>query len=174
MCIRDSSDASNAQFDRMGVALSMASTKDTPLTSVLSIYSHGKCILSMADRLEAPRMLARVRSDSTRSSAQPADNTQPPSPESSPKKQSLAFSDSDAGFSWAYQVPFATDFWADFLSRNHPVHIYGSDGMVPVASYCKEPSERASVGMALIGLAFVQEFVTVSYTHLTLPTNREV
>ena len=168
------SDASNAQFDRMGVALSMASTKNTPLTSVLSIYSHGKCILSMADHLEAPRMLARARSDSIRSLAQPADNTQPSSPESSPKKQPPAFSESDAGFSWAYQVPFATDFWADFLSRNHPVHIYGSDGMVPVASYCKEPSERASLGMALIGLAFVQEFViprsdvTASVPHVPL------
>lgn len=169
-------DASNAQYDRMGVALSMASTQNTPLISILSIYSHGKCVLSMADRLEAPRVLARVRSDSTRSSALQADVSQPPTPEKSPRKLSPALVESDSRFSWAYQVPFATDFWADFLSRNHPVHIYGSDGMVPISSYCKEPSERASVGMALIGLAFVQEFViprsdvAASVPHL-LPTS---
>lgn len=158
-------DASNAQFDRLGIALSVASTRNTPLTSVLSIYSHGKCVLSLVDRLEAPRPLAPARSELARplSSTTQADDAQTqggasnttPSSQRSPAPSAS----NDARFAWAYQAPFATDFWADFLSRNHPIYIYGPGGVEPVSSYCKEPSERASVGMAVVGLAFVQEFI---------------
>lgn len=134
-------------YDRLGVALSMGSTQNAPLSVVLSIYSHGKCVLTLVERLEPPRPLARGRSDSMRAtSSDEAALPRSPAP-------------SDARYAWAYQVPFATDFWADFLSRNHSQRVFQSDSSPSDVSYCKEPSERASVGMAVAGVAFVQEFV---------------
>ena len=62
-------------------------------------------------------------------------------------------------YRWSYQAPFASEFWADFLSRNHPVHMYGSGGLDVAPSFCKEPSERAALGLAVSGVTFVQEFV---------------
>ncbi|WFD20013.1 hypothetical protein MCAP1_002257 [Malassezia caprae] len=132
-------------YDRLGVALSMGSTQNTPLSVVLSIYSHGKCVLTLVERLEAPRPLARGRPDSSRASGDEALQRSP--------------APGEARYAWAYQVPFATDFWADFLSRNHSQRLFQGAGAPPDVSYCKEPSERASVGMAVAGVAFVQEFV---------------
>lgn len=135
-------------YDRLGVALSMGSTQNAPLSVVLSIYSHGKCVLTLVERLEAPRPLARGRSDSRNAASTDEASTLPRSP-----------APGDARYAWAYQVPFATDFWADFLSRNHSQRLFQSPGASIDNSYCKEPSERASVGMAVAGVAFVQEFV---------------
>ena len=137
-------------YDRLGVALSMGSTQNTSLSMVLSIYSHGKCVLTLVERLEAPRPLARGRSDSVRASSSDEAASLPRSP-----------APSDARYAWAYQVPFAADFWADFLSRNHSQRVSQGAGAPADISYCKEPSERASVGMAVAGVAFVQEFVVL-------------
>ena len=159
-------DASAAQYNRLGVALSIASTRNTRLCSVLSIYSHGKCVLSMVDHLEPPRPLAPARSDSVRSVLH--EDPSEPSNQRSPAPSN------DARFAWAYQVPFASDFWADFLSRNHPMHIYGPGGVEPMTSYCKEPSERASVGMAVSGLAFIQELVVPQSDGVSTITPRSI
>jgi len=140
-------------YDRLGVALSMGSTQNTPLSVVLSIYSHGKCVLTLVERLEEPRPLARGRSDSMRAASSDEGVPRSPAP-------------GDARYAWAYQVPFATDFWADFLSRNHSRRLFQGAGTPADVSYCKEPSERASVGMAVAGVAFVQEFVV---THKDAP-----
>lgn len=155
-------------FDRFGVALSLASTKNTPLLSILSIYSHSKCVLSMVERLEAPRPLAMRRADSLNArSPQPAAEALGPdaggageahaaSPADGSKSPAMGAQDK---YRWSYQAPFASEFWADFLSRNHPVHMYGSGGLDVAPSFCKEPSERAALGLAVSGVTFVQEFV---------------
>ena len=139
-------DVTSPSYDQLSTALSVASTQNTSLSSVLSIYSHGKCVLSLVEQLESPRPLAMRRSDS-RSTAQGGDEA-PRSPYPG-----------ESGFKYSYQVPFATDFWADFLSRNHPVHMFGLGAMEAAPSYCKEPSKRAALGMAVSGLAFVLELV---------------
>ncbi|KOS16141.1 putative tea atts type dna binding protein [Malassezia pachydermatis] len=137
-------DPATPSYDRMGTALSVTSTSDTCLTMVLSIYSHGKCVLTLVEKLEPPRRMAPARG-----SVSGADSdSMPRSP-----------IPNDSRFAWVYQVPFATDFWADFLSRNHPVHLYNGNNVEPMPSFSKQPSERASLSMAVSGLAFVQEFV---------------
>lgn len=158
---------SSPSFDRFSVALSLASSKNTPLTSVLSIYSHSKCVLSMVEPLEPPRPIASRRADSLNMrSPQPStpsldgsSATEVSSPTLSDNPRSPTMPASSDRYRWSYQAPFATDFWADFLSRNHPVHMYGNGGLDMVPSFCKEPSERAALGLAVSGVTFVQEFV---------------
>lgn len=146
-------DPATPSYDRFGVSLSVASTRDTPLTAVLSIYSHGKCVMAVAERLEPPRPTAPARSASMSASSEAEATT--PRPPAGP---------ADGRFKYVHRVPFAMDFWADFLSRHHPVHLYSNNALNPAPSFAKQPSERASLGMAAGGLAFVQEFVVAAQT----------
>ncbi|WFD36086.1 hypothetical protein MCUN1_002957 [Malassezia cuniculi] len=136
-------DPSKPRYDRFSTALMLTSRKNTALTSVTTVYSQGKSVLSLVEPLEAPRPLIQRR-DSGRS----------------PMLGGASLEDDRSAepFRWAYQAPFATDFWANFLSRNHPVHIY-NNGQGESPSFAKEPSERAALGMAVSGVTFVQEFV---------------
>ncbi|WFD31406.1 hypothetical protein MSPP1_002441 [Malassezia sp. CBS 17886] len=148
-------DTSCPVYDQFSVALSLASTKNTPLTSVLSIYSHGKCILSMVDKLDPPRAMASCRSDN---------GGGPRSPQLAPAPLGDAALPADR-YRWTYQAPLAADFWADFLRRNHPVHLYGAGGMEVCPSFAKDPCERAALGMAVAGVTFLQEFIASSKDH---------
>ncbi|WFD42477.1 hypothetical protein MPSI1_001122 [Malassezia psittaci] len=156
-------------YDQFNVALSLASTRNVPLLSTLSIYSHSKCVLSMVEPLEDPRPVAARRSDSLNTrSPQPSQPSTPSLDASSgfesaacvpgePSKSPL--SHGQGQYRWSYQAPFASDFWADFLSRNHPVHMYGNGGLESAPCFSKEPSERAALGLAMSGVTLVQEFV---------------
>ena len=160
---------SPATFDRLNTALSFTSTKNGPLTSVTTVYSHGKCVLSLVEPLEAPRPIAQCRSEAAgggmaRSLQQgtptlDGSTTGPSSPVLSGTDGSKSPQLGTDRYRWAYQAPFARDFWANFLSRNHPVHMYGNGRTDTMPSFSKEPSERAALGMALAGITFVQELV---------------
>lgn len=178
-------DALLPNFDRFSTQLSLTSCSNAKLTSVTTVYSHGKRVLSLVEPLEAPRKLTRNRH--RKSNAGPdsrqdgnasllpeipiTDNEISASPISQDDVPEISFSAADApatsqGASpapgstehrFCHQAPFATDFWADFLSRNHPVHI--NRGRGSQQSFCKEPSERAALGMAVSGITIIQELV---------------
>lgn len=143
-------DQSTPAYDRFSTALMLTSRKNTPLTSATTVYSQGKSVLSLVEPLEAPRPLIQRRD-----------------PGRSPMISSIPLDDdrSSDQFRWAYQAPFATDFWANFLSRNHPVHVYNNGRGDVSPSFAKEPSERAALGMAVAGVTFVQEFV-IPHAHI--------
>ena len=202
------------RYDHFSTQLSLTSAQDLRLTSVTTVYSHGKRVLSLVEPLDAPRKISgrngvEVTSTSTvgagsataatttASSEAAADQTASSSHEdavtSTPTKGknnqrresdgSIASLSPISGTSsgpasprtpldannqsggnlrhrWCHQAPFATDFWADFLSRNHPVNVYsGRDGL---QSFGKEPSERAALGMAVSGVTIIQELVVAS------------
>ncbi|PKI84121.1 hypothetical protein MVES1_002265 [Malassezia vespertilionis] len=134
------------QYDKFNVALSLTGTQNTNLVSVLSIFSHAKCVLCMVEPLEPPRALA----------AFPAAQDAPQGGSESPAPAPTPGADR---FSWAYQAPFASEFWSDFFQRNHPVHLYGAGGMEPKPNYSKEPSERAALSLDVAGVTFLQELV---------------
>ncbi|PWN30539.1 hypothetical protein BDZ90DRAFT_16878 [Jaminaea rosea] len=124
------------KFDRFSTQLSLTSNTESQLTSVTTVYSHGKRVLSLVEPLDAPRRISppgRNGSDQMPGSPMPGKHR------------------------FVHQAPFATDFWADFLSRNHPVHVYR--GRNARQSFCKEPSERAALGMAVSGVTIIQELV---------------
>ncbi|CAO1618762.1 unnamed protein product [Parajaminaea phylloscopi] len=160
------------KFDRFSTQLSLTSHSDARLTSVTTVYSHGKRVLSLMEPLEPPRRLSgnNKRSASGVAKAQnmppdfpPTVNESTPTPNDvkspSPGKGSDANGTASpaAKHRFVHQAPFATDFWADFLSRNHPVHVYR--GRNVQQSFCKEPSERAALGMAVSGITIIQELV---------------
>ncbi|TKY89312.1 hypothetical protein EX895_001843 [Sporisorium graminicola] len=198
------------RYDHFSTQLSLTSAQDLRLTSVTTVYSHGKRVLSLVEPLEAPRKISGrngvdVSSTTTAggasvtdssASAQTADQTassQDDPTTSTPVKNkgsqrresdgSIASlspisgtssgpasphtpldassqSNSNLRHRWCHQAPFATDFWADFLSRNHPVNVYGGrDGL---QSFGKEPSERAALGMAVSGVTIIQELVVAT------------
>ncbi|KAN0064755.1 hypothetical protein ACQY0O_001812 [Thecaphora frezii] len=183
------------RYDHFSTQLSLTSAQDSRLTSVTSVYSHGKRVLSLVEPLDAPRRISGrsgsdsgtaantataamqpksdagsgsgspegdagafkiEQSDSTSSliNAPTASSSQPLSP--APMEASNS-RDGLTRHRWCHQAPFATDFWADFLSRNHPVNVYNDrDGL---QSFGKEPSERAALGMAVSGVTIIQELV---------------
>lgn len=137
-------DLNTPMYDRFSTALMLTSRKNTPLTSVTTVYSQGKSVLSLIEPLDSPRPLVQRRESGK-----------------SPMLGAVALDEERAGvpYRWAYQAPFATEFWANFLSRNHPVHIYNNGQGDVSPSFSKEPSERAALGIAVSGVTFVQEFV---------------
>lgn len=137
-------DLNTPMYDRFSTALMLTSRKNTPLTSVTTVYSQGKSVLSLIEPLDSPRPLVQRRESGK-----------------SPMLGAVALDEERAGepYRWAYQAPFATEFWANFLSRNHPVHIYNNGPGDVSPSFSKEPSERAALGIAVSGVTFVQEFV---------------
>ncbi|SPO24600.1 uncharacterized protein UTRI_03869 [Ustilago trichophora] len=203
------------RYDHFSTQLSLTSAQDLRLTSVTTVYSHGKRVLSLVEPLDAPRKISgrngvEVTSTSTvgagsasaegnsnsNASTEAADQSATSHDEaitSTPTKGknnqrresdgSIASLSPISGTSsgpasprtpldannqsggnlrhrWCHQAPFATDFWADFLSRNHPVNVYsGRDGL---QSFGKEPSERAALGMAVSGVTIIQELVVAS------------
>lgn len=161
------------KFDRFSTQLSLTSHSDARLTSVTTVYSHGKRVLSLMEPLEPPRKLSKnkrgaaptVKSETSPPDVPPTVNESTPTPADGAKSPSPG-RNSDAGTAggspsathrFVHQAPFATDFWADFLSRNHPVHVYR--GRNTRQSFCKEPSERAALGMAVSGITIIQELV---------------
>lgn len=162
------------KFDRLTTQLSLTSQSDKPLISVTTVYSFGKVVLSLYETLEAARPIAGVKSGrksggetptprhpSTGSSPQPSQIKEESTPgadlseNDSPTKSSGS---SPTKHMYCYQAPFATDFWADFLSRQHPVQWHRNARQ----AFCKEPSERAALGMAVGGITVVQEFVVAN------------
>lgn len=199
------------RYDHFSTQLSLTSAQDLRLTSVTTVYSHGKRVLSLVEPLEAPRRIsgrnggetsststvagagAGAEGSDSNANAQSADQkvrAQEDATTSTPiKNNSIQRRESDGSVAslspvsgtssgpvspctpldannqsnssfrhrWCHQAPFATDFWADFLSRNHPVNAYGGrDGL---QSFGKEPSERAALGMAVSGVTIIQELV---------------
>ncbi|KAJ9479307.1 Ty transcription activator TEC1 [Pseudozyma hubeiensis] len=197
------------RYDHFSTQLSLTSAQDLRLTSVTTVYSHGKRVLSLVEPLEAPRKISGrngaeanststvagtvVVADENVKSASEADSSAPSQEDatsSTPvKSKNIQRRESDGSVTslspvsgtssgpvsprtpldannqsngslrhrWCHQAPFATDFWADFLSRNHPVNAYGGrDGL---QSFGKEPSERAALGMAVSGVTIIQELV---------------
>lgn len=158
------------KFDRFSTQLSLTSHSDARLTSVTTVYSHGKRVLSLVEPLDPPRMLSVRRNNSGA-----ANGLDVPTPTGerapTPTPGFMSSPNPDAAqprHRFVHQAPFATDFWADFLSRNHPVHVY--QGRAGRQSFCKEPSERAALGMAVSGITIMQELVNAggetSSTHL--------
>ncbi|KAE8225575.1 hypothetical protein CF319_g1708 [Tilletia indica] len=145
-------DVANPRFDQFSAQLSLVSATDARLTSVTTIYSHGKRVLSLVEPLDPPRKTVG-RSESTSGANTPLDEV-PPTATTSSTEGSVTSNK----HSFVHQAPFATDFWADFLSRTHPAHIEKS---VPPA-FGKDPCERAALGMAISGITLVQEFVVAS------------
>ena len=129
------------QYDQFSTQLSLTSTQEARLTSVTTVYSHGKRVLSLVEPLEAPRRVAGLRESGNGAEETPS------------KERNLMHK-------FCHQAPFATDFWADFLSRSHPVNVYNKRDNVP--AFGKEPSERAALGMAVSGITIIQEFVVAS------------
>ncbi|SPO37434.1 uncharacterized protein PSFLO_02907 [Pseudozyma flocculosa] len=191
------------RYDHFSTQLSLTSAQDSRLTSVTSVYSHGKRVLSLVEPLDAPRRVsgrggvtdgASITTSASKGADEGADGTnaeatttdgsaeasasgqdqsdkkqtcispataspsEPPSP-ATPMEPS-ASRDGSTRHRWCHQAPFATDFWADFLSRNHPVNVYNDrDG---IQSFGKEPSERAALGMAVSGVTIIQELVVAA------------
>ncbi|CBQ73220.1 conserved hypothetical protein [Sporisorium reilianum SRZ2] len=196
------------RYDHFSTQLSLTSAQDLRLTSVTTVYSHGKRVLSLVEPLEAPRKISgrngvdvsasttvdssananassqtvdqsasshdepttstpvknknsqRRESDGSIASLSPISGTS--SGPASPRTPLDANNQSNGNLRhrWCHQAPFATDFWADFLSRNHPVNVYsGRDGL---QSFGKEPSERAALGMAVSGVTIIQELVVAT------------
>lgn len=168
------------KFDRFSTQLSLTSHSASKLTSVTTVYSHGKRVLSLVEPLDAPRRLSGNKQPRKSSvGTGQADATAPPEgpptvdgmpptpckeePDTEGQSQSATSNGSQGSQSpaarhrYCHQAPFATDFWADFLSRNHPVHVYR--GRSARQSFCKEPSERAALGMAVSGITITQELV---------------
>ena len=137
-------DLNTPMYDRFSTALMLTSRKHTPLTSITTVYSQGRSVLSLIEPLDSPRPLVQRRESGK-----------------SPMLGAAALDEERTGepYRWAYQAPFATEFWANFLSRNHPVHIYNTGQGDVSPSFSKEPSERAALGIAVSGVTFVQEFV---------------
>ncbi|KDN52731.1 hypothetical protein K437DRAFT_253927 [Tilletiaria anomala UBC 951] len=135
------------QFDQFSTQLSLTSLQEYRLTSVTTVYSHGKRVLSLVEPLEAPRRIAGLKNNGGSSSAS-SNNT------------GTSGGDDAKRHNFCHQAPFATDFWADFLSRSHPVNVYNKRN--PSPSFGKEPSERAALGMAVAGVTIIQEFVIAS------------
>ncbi|KAK0551347.1 hypothetical protein OC846_003308 [Tilletia horrida] len=150
-------DVANPRYDQFSAQLSLVSTTDARLTSVTTIYSHGKRVLSLVEPLDPPRKIISRSGSETGSSISgantPASEVPPPTANSSSDGQT-----STNKHNFVHQAPFATDFWADFLSRTHPAHIEKSN---PPA-FGKDPCERAALGMAISGITLVQEFVVAS------------
>lgn len=204
------------RYDHFSTQLSLTSAQDLRLTSVTTVYSHGKRVLSLVEPLDAPRKISgrngveitstssvdvgsaatvgvsnsdasaeagdqeassqdaaamsstptkaknyqRRESDGSIASLSPISGTSsgPASPRTPLDANNQA--NGNLRHRWVHQAPFATDFWADFLSRNHPVNVYGGrDGL---QSFGKEPSERAALGMAVSGVTIIQELVVAS------------
>ncbi|PWN51373.1 TEA-domain-containing protein [Violaceomyces palustris] len=150
------------RYDHFSTQLSLTSAQDSRLTSVTTVYSHGKRVLSLVEPLDPPRRIsgrsANEANGSSSSCASPV--SEPPSPLTPIDGGSNGGGNSSNRHRWCHQAPFATDFWADFLSRNHPVNAYnGRDSM---QSFGKEPSERAALGMAVSGVTIIQELVVVA------------
>ncbi|PWY99552.1 TEA-domain-containing protein [Testicularia cyperi] len=207
------------RYDHFSTQLSLTSAQDLRLTSVTTVYSHGKRVLSLVEPLDAPRRISgrngteltssaidvnaaaiaakeeasvgdlSINSTSSHSAVQttnPEGGVTTPTGNTSERRESNASSvllspasgssseptsprtpldvnnssASSLRHRWSHQAPFATDFWADFLSRNHPVNVYGGrDGL---QSFGKEPSERAALGMAVSGVTIIQELVVAN------------
>lgn len=142
------------RFDHFSTQLSLTSQQGTNLTSVTTVFSHGKRVLSLVEPLDTPR---RISGRSGTSSGTDDANPNP----TSPRGGSTENAETTTGkHRFWHQAPFATDFWADFLSRNHPVSVYNTGESAQ--SFGKEPSERAALGMAVSGVTIVQEFVVAS------------
>ncbi len=127
------------QYDQFSTQLSLTSAQDSRLTSVTTVYSHGKRVLSLVEPLDAPRRIAGL-------------------PENGAKTPEIS---TDAKHKYRHQAPFATDFWADFLSRSHPVNVFNKCEAMP--AFGKEPSERAALGMAVAGITIIQELVLAKH-----------
>ncbi|CCF52411.1 uncharacterized protein UHO2_03798 [Ustilago hordei] len=196
------------RYDHFSTQLSLTSAQDLRLTSVTTVYSHGKRVLSLVEPLDPPRKFSgrngveatststvaattctaegssdaetadkdatshddttasiptRSKNDQRRESDGSIASVSPTSSgPASPRTPLDANNQSNSNLRhrWCHQAPFATDFWADFLSRNHPVNVYsGRDGM---QSFGKEPSERTALGMAVSGVTIIQELVVAS------------
>ncbi|CAD6890149.1 unnamed protein product [Tilletia controversa] len=147
-------DVANPRFDQFSAQLSLVSATDARLTSVTTIYSHGKRVLSLVEPLDPPRKIISRSGSESASGANSPGGEVPMTATTSSTEGSLASSK----HSFVHQAPFATDFWADFLSRTHPAHIEKS---IPPA-FGKDPCERAALGMAISGITLVQEFVVAS------------
>lgn len=201
------------RYDHFSTQLSLTSAQDLRLTSVTTVYSHGKRVLSLVEPLDAPRKIsgrngvevaatstvgagAAANDEAAKASSEAATNeagsfedamtSTPTKGKSNQRRESDGSigslspisgtssgpasprtpldannqSNSNLRHRWCHQAPFATDFWADFLSRNHPVNVYsGRDGL---QSFGKEPSERAALGMAVSGVTIIQELVVAS------------
>jgi transcriptional enhancer factor len=167
------------RYDHFSTQLALTSLQESRLTSVTTVYSHGKRVLSLVEPLDAPRRIsgkptAASGNGNGASAAEPTPDTGKSSsssgesspPSSMPATPGDAFTASDSAATAAnrhrfwHQAPFATDFWADFLSRNHPVNVYTQRDSSQ--SFGKEPSERAALGMAVSGVTIIQEFVVTS------------
>lgn len=145
------------RYDHFSTQLSLTSQQETRLTSVTTVYSHGKRVLSLVEPLESPR---RVSGRASSNAGTDDINNGIASPRSNSNSLTVNDASAQPKHKFCHQAPFATDFWADFLSRNHPVNVYNSGDSVQ--SFGKEPSERAALGMAVSGVTIVQEFVIAS------------
>jgi transcriptional enhancer factor len=145
------------RYDHFSTQLSLTSQQETRLTSVTTVYSHGKRVLSLVEPLGSPR---RVSGRASSTVGTDDINNGLASPRSNSNSLTVNDATSQPKHKFWHQAPFATDFWADFLSRNHPVNVYNSGDAVQ--SFGKEPSERAALGMAVSGVTIVQEFVIAS------------
>lgn len=146
------------RYDLFSTQLSLTSLQGSKLTSVTTVYSHGKRVLSLVEPLDQPRHI------SGRGSSGEGGNKGSKSPCPTPTMSEFEQNDSASQqgknptvrHRFWHQAPFATDFWADFLSRNHPVNYNQAEVK---QSFGKEPSERAALGMAVSGVTIIQEFV---------------
>ncbi|CAO1629259.1 unnamed protein product [Sympodiomycopsis kandeliae] len=164
------------KFDRFTTQLSLTSHSDRQLTSITTVYSFGKKILSLYEALDAPRPIAAVRqgrksggetptprSPGFQASGQPSQDGDKITPKVEASDDGLTAnggSSQSLKHLWSHQAPFATDFWADFLSRQHPVQ--WNSGPNSRQAFCKEPSERAALGMAVGGVTIIQELVVAN------------
>lgn len=152
-------------FNQFSTQLSLTSKEKERLVSVTSVYSHGGRVLSLVEPLGEPRRIAGA-GGSSRLADQASANAQEggantPLESLSPWVGGSPLPDgngSNLRHRYVHQAPFATDFWADLLSRTHPVHIHEPDANHRPA-FSKEPSERAALGMAVSGVTLIQEFI---------------
>ncbi|SOV03956.1 uncharacterized protein UDID_04469 [Ustilago sp. UG-2017a] len=196
------------RYDHFSTQLSLTSAQGLRLTSVTTVYSHGKRVLSLVEPLDPPRKFSGrngVEATSTSTVGATTSTAEGSSDAETADKDATSHDDTTASIPtkskngqrrgsdgsivsvsptssgpasprtpldannqsnsnlrhrWCHQAPFATDFWADFLSRNHPVNVYsGRDGL---QSFGKEPSEQAALGMAVSGVTIIQELVVAS------------
>ncbi|KAL9934649.1 hypothetical protein V8E36_006424 [Tilletia maclaganii] len=154
-------DVANPRYDQFSAQLSLVSTNDARLTSVTTIFSHGKRVLSLVEPLDPPRKTTGRSGPESQSSASGSTSTagdMAPPPQVTTTTVDGTTSTNVSKHTFVHQAPFATDFWADFLSRAHPAHI---EKAIPPA-FGKDPCERAALGMAISGITLVQEFVVAS------------
>lgn len=149
-------------FNQFSTQLSLTSKEKERLVSVTSVYSHGGRVLSLVEPLGEPRRIAGAGGGS-RLAEQTGnqDGATTPLESLSPWVGGSPLPDANGTSSkhrYVHQAPFATDFWADLLSRTHPVHIHDPEGNQRPA-FSKEPSERAALGMAVSGVTLIQEFI---------------